>query len=105
MKAVAFSLLAVASTIGADAADTSKQDAFEGCLSAGIAKFKNLCEPADLLARAIVFECNPQLVDLVISMPLGLSTDKVALAEKHRRDKTEEVLTLLLEYRLQHPCR
>ena len=82
MKAVAFSLLAVAATISADFADTSKRDAFEGCLSAGIAKFKNLCEPADLLARAIVFECNPQLTDLVISMPLGLSTD-----------------------RLQHPCR
>ncbi|CAN7311430.1 hypothetical protein [Mesorhizobium caraganae] len=104
MKAVAFSLLAVA-TITADSADMSKRDAFEGCLSAGIAKFKDLCEPADLLARAILFECNPQLTDLVISMPLGLSTDKVALAEKHRRDKTEEVLTLLLEHRLQHPCR
>ncbi|MER9742516.1 hypothetical protein [Mesorhizobium sp. M0187] len=56
-----------------------------------------------LLARAILFECKPQLTDLFISMPLGLGFDKIALAEK--RDKTEEVLTLLLEYLLQHSCR
>lgn len=42
-----------------------------------------------LLARAILFECKPQLTDLIMPMPLGLGFDKSALAEE--RDKTEEV--------------
>lgn len=105
MKAAAFGLLAIAATTSAAFADTSKREAFQGCLSAGVEKFKDLCEPADQVARAILFECKTQLTDLVISLPLSPNTDKVALAEKHRLDKTEEVLSLLLEYRLQHPCK
>ncbi|ESY10573.1 MULTISPECIES: hypothetical protein [unclassified Mesorhizobium] len=104
MKAMLCSLV-MGATICTAGAETTKREAFEACLGAGIDRFKGLCEPADLLARAILFECNPQLTDLLISMPLGPSNDRVALAEKHRRDKTEEVLTLLLEHRLQHPCR
>lgn len=42
-----------------------------------------------LLARAVLFECKPQLTDLIMPMPLGLGFDKSALAEE--RDKTEEV--------------
>ncbi|RWA62143.1 hypothetical protein [Mesorhizobium sp.] len=103
MKA-AFGLIAMTASISAAFADDmSKRDAFESCLGAGVEKFKDLCEPADLAARAILFECKQQLIALVISLPPG--SDKVALAEKHRLDKTEEVLSRLLEYRLQHPCR
>ncbi|ESY24418.1 hypothetical protein X750_14635 [Mesorhizobium sp. LNJC394B00] len=41
------------------------------------------------MARAILFECKPQLTDLIMPMPLGLGFDKSALVEE--RDKTEEV--------------
>ncbi|TIQ10996.1 hypothetical protein [Mesorhizobium sp.] len=42
MKAAAFGLLAIAATTSAAFADTSKREAFEGCLSAGVEKFKDL---------------------------------------------------------------
>lgn len=55
--------LVMAATVCAAGAETTKREAFEGCLGAGIDKFKDLCEPADLVARAILFECKPQLYD------------------------------------------
>ncbi|MDX8521132.1 hypothetical protein [Mesorhizobium dulcispinae] len=81
------------------------REAYEGCLSTGFDKFKDLCEPADLVARTIAFECNPQLLDLIRSLPHFETTDKVTLAQKHKLDKEEEIIAHVLEYRLQHPCR
>lgn len=107
MKAMLCLLMTVAS-VGPVRADTTptKREAFDGCLAAGIDKFKDLCESADLVARAILFECKPQLYDLIISTPsMPPPLDHITMAKKHRLDKIEEVLSRLLEYRLQHPCR
>lgn len=98
--------LSIVGMVSVDAANAeTPKEAYEGCLSAGTAKFTDLCEPADLVARAIVFECNPQLLTMMLSLPPFKTFDKVDVAEKLRRQKAEEIMTHLLEYRLQHPCR
>ncbi|PBC11301.1 hypothetical protein [Mesorhizobium sp. WSM3859] len=102
MRASFVSLLFIAMSIGGANADATR-DAYEACLDAGFQKFKDLCEPADLVARTVAFECNPQLYDLIRSMPRFETTDKVTLAQK--LDKEEEIIAHVLEYRLQHPCR
>ncbi|TIU08478.1 MAG: hypothetical protein E5W44_18805 [Mesorhizobium sp.] len=104
MKAWVYVLIAAGMSICAANAETPRE-AYEACLSAGFEKFKDLCEPADLIARTIGFECNPQLLELISSLPPLQTTDKVTLAHKHKLDKEEETIAHVLEYRLQHPCR
>ncbi|QKC83617.1 hypothetical protein EB232_20260 [Mesorhizobium sp. NZP2077] len=65
-----------------------------------------MCEPADLVARAILFECKSQPYDVIISVPsMPPPLENITMAKRNRKDKIEEVLSRLLEYRLQHPCK
>jgi hypothetical protein len=105
MRNVAAAIALVMISVGGAGADIkSSREAYDNCLIAGIVKFKDLCEPADQLAKAVAVGCNPQLIALMRSLPHMKTVDEVELAAKHRQDKTDEVMSLLLEYRLQHPC-
>ena len=97
-------IILVITTVGAVAEDGA-QEAYDGCLSVGFDKFKGLCEPADLIGRAVVFECRPQLNTLMKALSRLDPVDRLDIADKHEREKVEEILTRELEYRLAHPCK
>lgn len=85
MKKAATPVFLALMSVGAASADVKPNEAkesYENCLIAGMVKFKDLCEPADQVAKAVVFQCNPQLVDLMRSLPYMKSFDKVELARE-----------------------
>lgn len=89
VEAVSFGS-AEAETLREAEAETLRE-AYDACLAATIPKFEHVCGRADLIARDIIFECSPQLLEILRSAPLA-------------DDENEKVVADLLQFRLQHPC-
>lgn len=87
----ALCLLAVEAVSFGSAEAETLREAYDACLAATIPKFEHVCGRADLIARDIIFECSPQLLEILRSAPLA-------------DDENEKVVADLLQFRLQHPC-
>ncbi|TGQ29825.1 MULTISPECIES: hypothetical protein [unclassified Mesorhizobium] len=105
MQSVGTAIALVIVSVGTAGADgKSSREAYDTCLTDGMVKFKDLCEPADQIAEAVVIGCNPQLYSLLTFLEHLKVSDLVKLAAQARHTKADQIMSLLLEYRLQHPC-
>lgn len=96
-------LLFFSSPASADLSDYVK--AYDTCLVERIGKFKNSCEPADQVAAAVVEGCSEQLRTLAFLITSMTNEDKAATAKTILESRKETVQSLLIEYRLDHPCK
>jgi len=106
MQSVGTAIALIIISVGTAGADVkSSREAYDTCLTEGMVKLKDLCEPADQIAKAVVVGCNPQLYSLLTSLEHFLKvSDQVKLAAQARHTEADQIMSFLLEYRLQHPC-
>lgn len=91
MTTAAICLLVVAAVSSGTAEAETLREAYDACLAATIPKFEHVCGRADLIARDVIFECSPELLAILRSIPLA-------------DDENQKVVADVLKFRLQHPC-
>ena len=101
MRAAVYLLVVAAISVRAATAETPKE-AYESCLATAENKFKDRCQRADLVVSRIIFECSPQLLALLRSMPPSETSDEAELAKQHPMDEADEIMKYLERY--SHRC-
>ena len=107
MKAAVYILVVAAISIDTATAETPK-GSYEVCLAIAESKFKDLCERPALVVKRIVFECRPQLLALIRSMPPSEPSDRAELPKQSpvdEADGTAKALYLRRDPPRPAPCR
>ncbi|RRH91907.1 hypothetical protein EH240_31685 [Mesorhizobium tamadayense] len=98
MKAAIHLSVVAAMLIGTANAETPRE-AYEGCLAATMDRIlPTVCGREDVIAKMIIYECTPQLLTLVQSMPPPKTLERAALPEITPLDETDHITSYLMKH-------
>lgn len=96
-------LLALIQPASADEWQKAK-DAYDACIVRQVARFLRSCEPAEVVAVAVLTRCDREERKLTIAS--GLSMNDAEVASRSLRAVTRDgVIAGIVEYRLDAPCK